>query len=175
MAGDEMDSDQMMKDLSLDKTAIDKTLLAVEGVSQVKYNFDSVDFQMILSFDFMNLDALNNGLNAYFRDSTKLDAPHYIFFERKGNNLNRSKVNLLVDNFNEGMKEQMGGGETDMEMAQMLMGDMFFSSEIQFEGEIKSFSNDEYEKRGNNSILWKKYLFKSSDTKSDISVKIKTK
>ena len=176
LTGEQMDSEQLMRDLDLDQSQVDELLSKVEGISDAKLEFNESNYNVTLSFNFTDIDALNRGLSAYYRDSTKIETlTDRIFFEKKGNSFNRLNLNVILDNFNESLKAQTGEDDTSIAMAKMMMSDSYYQTEIRFEDEIRSFTNDEYQQNDSKSISWTKYFFSDSDNQKDISVKIKLK
>lgn len=71
MMGEEMSTEDLLKELDIDNTDADEKLKSIDGISNVAITFDSVRFAVGLKFDFDNLSALNQGISIYFRDSTK--------------------------------------------------------------------------------------------------------
>lgn len=43
----------------------------------------------------------------------------------------------------------------ELELAKMFLGDMYNSSELIFDSNIKSFSNNQYNQKDDKSIIWK--------------------
>ena len=173
MMGTEMSTEDLLKELDLDNTDADEKLKAVKGISNVALTFDSVKFSVGLKFDFADLNALNQGISTYFKDSTKTGDQMYDFFEEKGGSIIRSNVNLIGENFDKAMNETEN--PEDLEMAKMFLGDMYYSSELIFDSKIRSFSNNQYEQYNEKSITWKKYFFRDDDTSTNIAVKVKVK
>lgn len=176
MAGDEMDADQLMKELKMDENGTMDKLKEIEGVNNVRPEFDQETSMLSMVFDFDNIAALNEGISTYLHDSTKAEVVQYEIFTMKGNSIERSNLNLLMDSFEKGMEAGMEDSEEmSMEFVKMMFSDMFYAVEIETEQKIKSFSNEEYEQKGDKTISWKTYPFNNLDNKTDISVKVKMK
>lgn len=153
MMGEEMSTEDLLKELDIDNTDADEKLKSIDGISNVAITFDSVRFAVGLKFDFDNLSALNQGISIYFRDSTKTGDQLYEFFEDKGGSITRSSENIIGDNFEKAMRETKNPEE--LELAKMFLGDMYNSSELIFDSNIKSFSNNQYNQKDDKSIIWK--------------------
>ena len=93
----------------------------------------------------------------------------------KKKTISRTSINRILDAFEAGMKEEGEDEELDMGMMKMMFGDLYFATEIATARKIKSFSNEEYERKGDNSIIWKFYPFKGESVQKDMSVVVKTK
>lgn len=176
MAGDEMDADQLMRELKMDENGTMDKLEVINGVNNVRPEFDQETNMLSMVFDFDNIEALNKGISTYLHDSTKTEVVQYKIFTMKGKSIERSNLNLLMDTFQKGMEAGMEDSEeVSMEFVKMMFSDMFYAVEIETEQKIKSFSNEEYEQKGDNTITWKTFPFNDLDKKTDISVKVKIK
>lgn len=175
MAGEEMNADQLMKELKMDENGTMTKLEAIDGVSNVRPAFDKETKMISMVFDFENIDALNRGISTYLHDSTKTEVVQHEIFTMKGSSIERKNINLIMDTLQKSLEESSADGEIDMSFAKMMFSDMFYAVEIETEQKIKSFSNEEYEQNGDNTISWKTFPFNDLDKKTNISVKVKTK
>ena len=175
MAGEEMDADQLMRDLKMDQGGTIAKLEAINGVNNVRPEFNKETNMLSMIFDFDNVDALNQGISTYLHDSTKTEVVQHEIFTMKGKSIERNNINLIMDTLQKSLEESSADGEVDMSFAKMMFSDMFYAVEIETEKGIKSFSNNEYEEKNNNTISWRTYPFNDLGKKSDISVKVKTK
>lgn len=176
MMGEEMDTDSLMSELNMDESGTMAKLEAIEGLSNVRPHFDKETNILSMNFDFDNIKALNEGISTYLHDSTQTEVVQYQFFTLKGKTIERNNQNLLMDTFQKSMTQ--GASEDDemsMEFVKMMFSDMYYAVEIGAEEGIKSFKNDEYERKDENTITWKTYPFSEAGKKNDISVTIKKK
>ncbi|MEC7754278.1 hypothetical protein [Roseivirga sp. UBA1976] len=175
--GEELDMKDLMNEIKMGDSTLTRKIGGIEGISNIKANFDTTNFTIEMSFEFANLEALNQGISAYYHDeSSPLDIEQYTLYEQKGGEIIRTNQNVMLDQIMKSIKEEAGGSEElDMEFVEMFLSDMKYTQEISFENEIKKFSNDEYTRTNSNTITWTKYLFNKLDVKSNIGVKVKTK
>ncbi len=164
-------------DKDFDKKA--KTMEAVNGVSNVRTDFDIKKFIFSLSFDFTNINALNQGLSAYYHTDQDGDIiEQYTFFTKNKNTITRTSTNKILDAITSGMS---GDQSPDPSMdPSVILGDMYYELDLSFENDVKSISNENYVQGngltwGKESVRWRKYLFKDSDADKSIEVSIKTK
>jgi len=177
MMGDEMDADSLLNELNMDEAGTMAKLEAIDGVSNVRPEFNKETNILSMNFDFADIKALNAGISAYLHDSTQAEIIQYEIFTQKGNSIERNNLNLLMDTF---QKSMMQGSEEEedefsMEFVKMMFSDMYYAVEIEVEEGIKSFKNEEYERKDDNTITWKTYPFNELNKKENISVTIKKK
>tara|TARA_A100000171_G_scaffold52365_1_gene70408 strand:- start:1806 stop:2501 length:696 start_codon:yes stop_codon:yes gene_type:complete len=145
---------------------------AIAGVSNWRKEFDQEKLKYTVLFDFANVDALNQGMSEYYRDSTEVGPTKLLtFFTQKGKTFQRTDFNGIVDNFKKGLQEDEEE-ELDLEMAAILFGDASYKQIVEFDGKIKSVSNKEYAiSEDKKSASWEYRLF----IKEDFNKKPKTK
>jgi hypothetical protein len=176
MVGEEFSSDEAMKAINVDENITAQKLEAIEGISNVRTEFDDENFKVTIGFNFDNVDALNAGMSTYMADSTKSEIEMFEFFTLNKKTISRTGINRILDTFQEGLKEGAANdGELNMDMMKMMLDDLHFGVEIATANKIKSFSNQEYTLKDNNTISWIIYPFKDDSSKKDMSVVLKTK
>lgn len=175
MSGEDISSEKMMRDMNMDENEMVGKLEAIDGVSNVRTEFDDENFIVTIGFDFANIDALNEGMSTYLADSTKAEIEMFEFYSMSKKTITRTGINRILESFNEGLNQGAGDEEVDMGMMKMMFGDLYFASEIKTAKKIKSFSNEEYERKDDNTISWKVYPFKDEQAKKDMSVVVKIK
>lgn len=175
MTGEDISSATIKDEMNLDDNEMLQKLSSIEGISNVSTEFDDDNFSLTLGFDFNDINALNVGMSTYLADTTKSEIEMFEFFSMKKKTITRSDINPTLDTFQQTMSDQAEGEEAGLAMMKMMFSDLHYSSEITTARKIKSFSNQGYESKGDNSISWIFYPFKNDNTKKDISVVLKTK
>ena len=97
------------------------------------------------------------------------------YFSINKKTITRINVNKFMDAFKASMMEGAEEEGVDTAMVKMMFGDVFIASEIKTERTLKSFDNEDYRKRDDNTILWKLYPFKDKLAKQNMSVTLKIK
>ncbi len=176
MTGEEISSNEIMKGMNMNENEMIQKLEAIEGISNVKTEFDDENFKVTIGFDFADVDALNVGMSTYMADSTKTELQIFEFYSMKKKTVTRSNLNRILDAFEQGLNEGAAADdELDMGMMKMMFGDLHFGLEIATAKKIKSFSNQEYTHKDDNTISSKLYPFRDDNSKKDMSVVLKTK
>ncbi len=175
MSGEDISSEKMMSDMNMDENEMVAKLEAIDGVSNVRTEFDDEKFTVTVGFDFADIDALNEGMSTYLADSTKSEIELFEFYSMNKKTITRTGINRIMESFEEGLNQGAGDEEVDMGMMKMMFGDLYFATEIAFAKKIKSFSNEEYERKDDNTIRWIVYPFKDEEAKKDMSVVVKIK
>ncbi|WP_420385314.1 hypothetical protein [Roseivirga sp.] len=174
---EEMDTDNLLEELNMDEAGTKARLEAINGVSNVRPEFNKETNMLSMVFDFDNIDALNEGISTYLHDSTQTEVIQYEIYSMNGKSIERSGINLLMDTFQKSLQEtsEEEGEELSEELLKMMFSDMYFATELQLEKKIKSFSNEEYEQEGEHKLVWKTYPFNELNNKTEIAVKVKVK
>ncbi len=176
MTGEEISSDEIMKEMNMNENEMIEKLEAIEGISNVRTEFDDENFTVSVGFDFADVDALNVGMSTYVSDSTKTEVEIFEFFSMNKRTITRTGTNRILDAFEEGLNEGAAeDDELDIDMMKMMFGDLHFGVEIATAKKIKSFSNQEYTRKDDNTISWVLYPFRDDNSKKDMSVVLKTK
>ncbi|MBO3699196.1 hypothetical protein [Roseivirga sp. E12] len=175
LSGEEFSSEKMMSEMNMDENKMIQKLEAIEGVNNVRTEFDDENFTVTMAFDFTSIEALNTGMSTYMADSTKSEIEMFEFFSMKKKTISRTGLNRILESFEEGLNEGSEDQELDMGMMKMMFGDLHFATEIVTAKKIKSFSNQEYTRKDDNTISWILYPFKDGNDKKDMSVVIKIK
>jgi hypothetical protein len=162
----EMDEALKGMDQSFDEARA--KLEGIDGISNMTQNMNKEKLIYTFSFDFRDIDALNNGLNKYFEDK---ENPKDLTYFTKGK---KSITRTGADRLTEALNGQMGLDEDPDFDPSVLMADAYYETVIEFERKIKSVSNDEY-KRDGNTISLKRLLFDKSNTDKKTQVTVKTK
>ncbi|KYG80996.1 hypothetical protein MB14_14530 [Roseivirga ehrenbergii] len=146
---------------------------AIAGVSNWRKEFDQEKLKYTVLFDFTNVDALNQGMSEFYRDSTEVGPTKLTtFFTQNGKTFERTDFNGTIDNFKKEL-EMEEDEELDLEMAAIMFGDAAYKQIIEFDTKIKSVSNDEYElSEDNRSVSWIFRLFQKDDFTKKPSAKI---
>lgn len=154
-----------------------KALKAINGISNVRQEVNKEQLIFTILLDFKDVDALNQGMSEFYKDESTSQTEQYVFFKESRGTLERTGVNRVLDALDYAMDSDEVGQEFN---PAALLGEMFYEQQISFESGIKSFSNNTYvqgdgENSDENTLRWKKYLFKPSDKDKIIDVLIKTK
>lgn len=175
MAGEEFDSDELLKEMNMDEASAIAKLDAIDGVSNAGTSFDEESFTIAINFEFENIDALNKGMSTYLADSTETNPEMIDYFSMNRKTITRISLNKFLDTFKASIMESAEDEGVDMAMVKMMFGDMYLASEIKTERRLKSFNNEEYLQKDDNTISWKFYPFRDEDAKPNMGVTLKTK
>ena len=145
----------------------------VDGITNVVQDVDEKNLIVSVSFDFEDVDALNRGISEYTHGDKPGAPEQHVFFTQKKKTLTRTSLNLITEGLKEGMGAGLDGAE-DMDLS-MILADMYLEHIIEFDRNIKSYSNEEYSKTDPKTISWRKYLFNKDDEGKSIGVTVKTK
>lgn len=162
----EMDEALSDMDESFDQTKA--KLDNVDGVSNITQNMDKEKLIYTVSFDFRDVDALNNGLNRYFENEE--DPQESTFFTAGKKSFTRT----AADRLSEALGSQMGLGEDPDFDPTVLMADAYYETIIEFERKIRSISNSEYTQDGN-KISLRRLMFDKDNASKKTKVTVKTK
>jgi len=141
----------------------------LEGISNVRFESSETKLTFTLLYDFDNVTALNKALWEYNKNQGSDEYIEFFSFDKKS--FSRSNRDVLMESLTETM-----AGDEDMDFdPAMILGDMTYQIEIEFERGIKKVSNDAYEQLGKNTLKWKKYVFdkREEDKKIGVTVKLK--
>lgn len=147
-------------------------LESIEGISGVTQQMDEKNLTFTYNFDFADVNALNAALSQNYHEE-ETDGPtvkQKVYYEATRKGVKRTDIDPMLDALNE--MEDVDDMGMDMGT---LFSDMYYEYILEFEKNIKSVSNKDYVKDGDNSIRLKRYFFKSDDIKKKIQVEIKTK
>ncbi len=144
----------------------------IQGVSNAKVNFNEETSEVKMSFSFSSIDALNQALSENYKEEGQERAKQLIFITQDKNKISRTSISKLEEAL-------MGNGETDdesLDMMKMMMSEAFIKTIMEFEANIKSVSNKDYELSSNNkSIEFIKYLFKDADNDKQVATTVTLK
>ncbi len=172
MGSEDLTPENLMKEVNLDENETEARLKDIPGISNVGTTIDKQAYVVKVHFDFDNINALNDGLNAFMADSTSDQSGPFEFFSKKKKTITRANLNRFMNTF----EGALGASETegvDMNMVKLMFSDVYYTSEIETERRIKSFDNTDYKAEGENKIVWKIYPFKGDDLNADVGVTIK--
>ena len=137
-------------------------LKQVAGISNIEVASDTSGYHTTVSFEFQDLQALNQGMEMLYAKVPQSEntAP---FFSVRKKRLIRSDRDPLTAMLKKGPFERK-----EMDMSVLLLKDATVESRISFEGRVKKYSNAEYKQRADGSLQWVKYVFSQRD--ADISI-----
>lgn len=144
-------------------------LEAIKGISNIQQEMDKKTLVYTVSFDFKDVNALNNGLNEYFADEE--NRKDYTLFTQDKKRFSRTSE----DRFAKALNEGLGAGEDPDFDPAIFMADAYFESVLVFERDIRSISNEDYKRDGDRRITIKKFFFNESDADKDLAVTVKVK
>lgn len=144
---------------------------AIDGIYNVRNDINKENLIITISFDFENAEALNRGISQYTHGDKPGPVEQYVFYTQKKKTITRSSVDLISEALGSALEEQ-GGADMDLSA---ILSDMYLENVIEFERNIKSYSNLEYSKEDPKTITWRKYLFNKNDEDKSIGVTVKTK
>jgi hypothetical protein len=144
-------------------------LEGIKGISNIQQEMDKKTLVYTVSFDFKDVNALNNGLNEYFANEE--NRKDYTLFTQDKKRFSRTSEDRFAEALNEGLSV---GEDTEFDPA-IFMADAYFESVLVFERDIKSFSNEEYKRDGDRRITIKKFFFNKNDADKDLAVTVKVK
>lgn len=139
----------------------------LEGISNVQFLANRHNLNFIISYDFENLDALNQAIWAY--NSQRKDTEYVDFFRFDKKVFSRANQDILTEALTGTMAED---GELEIDPA-LIFGDMSYQLEIEFARKIKKVSNEDYEQLDKNTLTWKKYVFDKRDEDKTIGVEVR--
>lgn len=170
--GDEADLNEALSGASDEFEKLANRLEGIEGISNIRKELNSEDLTFSYLFDFSEVKSLNHALSAINHDEENdgKEIKYQEFFVKENKSIIRTELDPFKKSLNDLENEDMGGMDIES-----LFGDMYYDLVMEFEKNIKSVSNKDYQKDGKKSIRLKRYFFKKEDTKKSISVKIKTK
>ena len=159
--------DEMNDDFEASRAKLER----VRGVSNVRQELDKETLILTLLFDFEDVDALNRGMSEYYHDEEEGAVQQHVFFTQDRKSITRTEKDVI----GESLKKEMASDEDEEVDLSMILADMYHETVLEFERDIKSFSNDNYRKDGNRVVRWRKYLFNKRDADRSLSVKVTTK
>ncbi|WP_137089533.1 hypothetical protein [Mangrovivirga cuniculi] len=121
----------------------DKELLeSVDGITNVEAISDEETFNFGLKFDFEDVKALNNALNAMNKKENE-NYQEKEFFKHSKKSFERVSLFLDKSELKEEMSEESDEEMTDQDFEQMsqMFGDMTYTTEYVFEQPVKNISN----------------------------------
>ena len=144
----------------------------IKGVSNAKVNYNEETSEIEMSFSFSNIDALNQALSENYKEEGQERAKQLIFITQDKNKISRTSLSKAEEAIS-------GNGEMDedsMDMMKMMMSEAFIKTIMEFDTEIKSISNKDYELSSNKkSIEFIKYLFKDEDEDKQVATTVTLK
>jgi hypothetical protein len=144
----------------------------IKGVSNAKVNYNKETSEIEMSFSFSNIDALNQALSENYKEEGQERAKQLIFITQDKNKISRTSLSKAEEAIS-------GNGEMDedsMDMMKMMMGEAFIKTIMEFDSDIKSISNKDYELSSNKrSIEFIKYLFKDEDEDKQVATTVTLK
>ncbi|MGK0489767.1 MAG: hypothetical protein ACJAXB_002968 [Candidatus Endobugula sp.] len=143
-----------------------------QGVPNAKVNYDEETSEVQLSFAFSNMDDLNQALSENYKEEGQEKATQLIFFTQDKNKISRKSLNKSE----EAISGNVEVDDESMGMMKMMMSEAFIKTIMEFDTEIKSVSNKDYELSSNKrSIEFIRYLFKDEDQKKKIETTVALK
>jgi hypothetical protein len=158
----------MMTDLEKKSVELEK----IKGILNAKVNYNKETSEIEMSFLFSNIDALNQALSENYKEEGELSAKQLIFITQDKNKFERTSISKAEEAF--GGNQEMD--EESLGMMKMMMSEAFIKTIMEFDTDIKSISNKDYELSSNKkSIEFIKYLFKDEDQKKKVETTVTLK
>ncbi|MFT6970212.1 MAG: hypothetical protein ACJAXX_000777 [Roseivirga sp.] len=165
---DDTTTTNMISDLEKRSREFEKT----QGVTNAKVNYDEETSEVQLSFAFSNIDALNQALSESYKEEGQEKATQLIFITQDKNKISRTSLNKSE----EAISGNVEVDDESMGMMKMMMSEAFIKTIMEFDNEIKSVSNKDYELSSNKrSIEFIRCLFKEEDQKKKIETTVTLK
>lgn len=158
----------MMTDLEKKSVELEK----IKGVLNAKVNYNKETSEIEMSFLFSNIDALNQALSEYYKEEGELNAKQLIFITQDKNKITRTSLSKADEAFS----ASEGADEETFDMMKMMMAEAYTKTIMEFDTDIKSVSNKDYEiSSDTRSIEFIKYLFKDEDEDKQVATTVTLK
>jgi hypothetical protein len=158
----------MITDLEKKSLELEK----IKGVLNAKVNYNKETSEIEMSFLFSNIDALNQALSEYYKEEGALNAKQLIFITQDKNKITRTALSKADQAFNASEEAD----EETFEMMKMMMAEAYTKTILEFDTDIKSVSNKDYELSSDTrSIEFIKYLFKDEDQDKQVATTVTLK
>ncbi|MFN8239061.1 MAG: hypothetical protein U0T77_12905 [Chitinophagales bacterium] len=123
-----------------------KKLLKIDGITNVKTIEDTINNKFGLSFNFKNIDVLNNAMNRLFEDDSATEkSPDNVYFQWKDNQLIRNEEidsKSIIGKSGDFTKGTKKSSETLLPFSlDQLFGSVSYSSSYEFENKIAQSAN----------------------------------
>ncbi len=131
-----------------------KKLMKIDGISNVKTIEDTINNKFGLSFNFKNVEVLNNAMNRLFEDDTATEkGPDIVYFQWKDNRLIRNEEidsKSIIGKSGDFTKDTKKSSETLLPFSlDQLFGSVSYSSSYEFENKITESVNPNAELSSN--------------------------
>lgn len=146
-------------------------LEVIEGISNIQFTTENDGYVITTSFDFVDIDALNTGMNVVYEDENEYgERTEYYTLKRK--NFERtSNHNMLNELKGEMDSDEIGGG--DIDMAEMFSDVAYVNIVVFTDRKIKKTSSDAIEvSEDGSSMTLKRFIFREGE---DLSMNYKVK
>lgn len=158
----------MMTDLEKKSVELEK----IKGILNAKVNYNKETSEIEMSFLFSNIDALNQALSEYYKEEGELNAKQLIFITQDKNKITRTSLSKADEAFNASEEAD----EETFGMMKMMMAEAYTKTIMEFDTDIKSVSNKDYEiSSDTRRIEFIKYLFKDEDQKKKVETTVTLK
>ena len=148
-------------------------LSEIDGISNVNFYAENEGFKVVTSFDFKEMEALNQAIQVVYDPEAETDASKTFYsFKRK-------KFSCMGESgYLEDLRNEMNSQEMDVESFDFasIFGDVTYTSEVKFNGRKvrKVLSGNPHVAEDDQSLENVYYIFKEDmDQQLDFSVKLK--